>query len=128
MRQSIAILYASLFLVIPSFSQSKAPEGTHTAEITKIDAKNKSLQVKEVIQPTSSPRDQNDRRGTTGGNGGGGNRRRGGTGTGTGRFPGGGGGVGFPGGGSGGGSGRRPGGSGGGSKTTQPKEYKVFVT
>src|SRR5262245_6624640 len=101
MGQSIAILFASLFFVIPSFSQSKAPEGTHTAEITKIDAKSKSLQVKEVLQPTSSLRDQDGRRGNTGGNGGGGNRRRGGTGTGTGtgRFPGGGG-VGFPGGGS----------------------------
>src|SRR5262249_1485316 len=84
-------------------------EGTHTAEITKIDAKNKSLQVKEVMEPTSSGRDQNGRRGNGGGNGGGGGRRRGGTSGGTGRFPGGGGGGGgrFPGGGSGRRRGRR---------------------
>lgn len=131
LRQSIAVLCALLWLAVPSFSQSKAPEGNRTAEITKIDAKKKSLQVKEVVEPTSSRNGQGN--GRRGGNGGGGNRTGTGGGRrtgGTGRYPGGGGGVGFPG---GGGSGRYPGGGGGGgtrpgTSTNQPKEYKVFVT
>jgi hypothetical protein len=85
-----------------------------TAEITKIDGKKQMLTVKN-IQSAST--------GNPNGSGGGGGRRQGG----------GGGGVGFPGGG-----GRRRGGypggggnppSGGGqSQSSQPKEYKVYVT
>jgi hypothetical protein len=103
-----------------------------TAEITKIDAKKQVLQVKN-LEPASSS--------STGNNGGypGGGRRQGGGG--------GGGGVGFPGGGGrrrpggypgggypGGGGGGYPGGSGGGggnrtgTQSSQPKEYKVYVT
>jgi hypothetical protein len=88
-----------------------------TGEITKLDAKKKILQVKELVQPATNARRGNDgerrRTGGTGGTGGGGRRRNGG--------------IGFPGGGTGGG--RYPGGgTGGGSTTPQTKEYKVFVT
>jgi hypothetical protein len=86
-----------------------------TAEITKVDAKKQMLTVRN-IQSAST------------GNPDGGYGRRGGGGGG-----GGGGGVGFPGGGGGrrrgGYPGGNPGGTGGGqSQTSQPKEYKVYVT
>jgi hypothetical protein len=102
-----------------------------TAEITKIDAKKQVLQVKN-LEPAGNTS-------STGNNNGGYGRRPGGGG--------GGGGVGFPGGGGrrrpggypgggypGGGGGGYPGGSrgGGGNRTgtqsTQPKEYKVYVS
>jgi hypothetical protein len=76
-----------------------------TAEIVKVDAKKKTLQVREVAQPRAS-RDDTSRRSP-----GSGGRRPGGGGRG---------GVGFPGGG-----GRRPGGA---PRTVEAKEYKVFVS
>jgi hypothetical protein len=82
------------------------------AEIIKVDAKKKTLQVREVA-PASTTRPR--QRGGSGGAGrGGGGSRGGGR-----RGGGGGGGGGFP----------RGGGNGGGPGTaTQAKEYKVFVT
>lgn len=82
------------------------------AEIIKVDAKKKTLQVREVAAASTTRPSQR------GGNGGAG--RGGGGGRGGGRRGGGGGGVGFP----------RGGGNGGGGPRTAPqaKEYKVFVT
>src|SRR5215468_4511097 len=83
-----------------------------TAEITKIDAKKQMLTVKNIQSAsTDNPN----------GSGAGGGRRQGGGGTG---FPGGGRrrGGGYPGGGG------RPPSGGGQSQSSQPKEYKVYVT
>lgn len=105
-------LICGLFLTTAYANEQSKTQVVGNAEITKIDAKKKSLQVREVATSTTAPR-----RGQGGGGGAGGGGGR----TGGGRRGGGrrGGGVGFP----GGGGGRRP-----GSSTNQPKEYKVFVT
>ena len=106
MRQLLAII-AGFSLVLPAMAQSKTDQDkkadqaqiVSTAEIIKIDAKKKSLQVRDLAEPVATnPSGNGSPR--TGGRGGG-------------RYPGGGGGrrggggVGFPGGG-----GRYPGGGG----------------
>jgi hypothetical protein len=153
MKQPLAILCGFLFVTVPTFAQSKTDQEkktdkaqiVSTAEITKIDAKKKVIQVRNVVESNSSSTDRSTtRRGGGGGGGGypgggggypgggggypgggggypggGGGRRRGG------RYPGGGypgGGGGYPGGGGGG----YPG--GGGTATNQVKEYKVFIS
>jgi hypothetical protein len=131
MKKLFAII-AAVSLALPAIAQSKTDQDkkadqaqiVSTAEIVKIDAKKKSLQVRDLAEPvTTNPNGTGSRRTGGGGGGypgggggypGGGGRRRGG-------------GVGFPGGG-----GRYPGGGGGGggsrgSSTPQAKEYKVFV-
>jgi len=122
MKSSLAVIgCAVLLLVLSAAAQSKSGQGNaqivSTAEIVKIDAKKKSLQVKELVGPNPAPgRDQGTgrRSGGAGGGGGrpggGGGRRRGG--------------IGFPGGGGGG----TPYPGGGGARTNQAKEYKVFIT
>jgi len=85
-------------------SYAQGAQIVSNAEIVKVDAKKKTLQVKELVQPRASG-GQTQRR-QSGGGGGGGSRRRGG--------------GGFPGGGS-----RVP---SSGSATIQSKEYKVFVS
>ena len=120
MKQTLAVIFGFLFVALPAVAQSKSSQAqiVSTGEITKIDAKKRTLQVRELVEATATPRG--------GGRGGGGGGRRGdGGGGGGGR--GGGGGIGFPG---GGGGGRTGGGRGGGRGTTAtpPKEYKVFIT
>jgi len=124
MQFKAAAAFISVFIALPAYPQSKSEDKNvdraqvvSTAEITKIDAKKKTLQVKELLPAASTGRGGGGR-GTTGG-GGGGRRRSGGSG-----------GVGFPGSGRGGGGGRYPGGPGGGGSGTpqQAKEYKVFIT
>jgi hypothetical protein len=124
MKQSLSVICVSLILFLPLLSQSKTdqdkadPRIIGAAEIVKVDAKKKSLQVRQLVDAsTSSPRGDGSRRGGGSRGGGGGGRR-------------GGGGVGFPGGRTrgGGGSGGGGGGYPGGSPTSQAKEYKVFVT
>ena len=119
MKSSLAVIgCAVLLLVLSAAAQSKSGQGNaqivSTAEIVKIDAKKKSLQVKELVGPNPAPGRGTERRsGGAGGGGGrpGGGRRRGG--------------IGFPGGGGGGGT---PYPGGGGARTNQAKEYKVFIT
>src|SRR5262249_28081712 len=90
------------------------------------DAKKKSLQVRELMEPVVTGGSGGAARtGGRGGGGGGGGGGRGGGGRGGGRR-GGGGGVGFPGGGGVGLPGSRRGGGGGGA-APKPKEYRVFV-
>ena len=118
MKQSLAVIAGFLLVALPAGAQSKSDQAqiAGNAEIIKIDAKKKSLEVRELVQPSADT----ERR--TGGRGGGGGRRGGG-GQGGGRRSGGG--IGFP----GGGGGRPGGGRGdGGGRTNQSKEYKVFVT
>src|SRR5262245_20527622 len=132
MQLRLAAAFTCFLVALPTYAQSKTEEKNtdraqvvSTAEITKVDAKKKTLQVKELLPPVSNgrrrPEDGETRggRGTTGGSGGttgGGGRRRSG-------------GVGFPGSGRGGGTGRLPGGPGsGGGAPQQAKQYKVFVT
>src|SRR6266568_1731969 len=121
MKETLALISLSLFTVVSVTAQSKSGQDKSTskaqivgtAEVVKIDAKKKTLQVRNVAEgnPTT-PRPE--RRG--GGSGGGG-RRRGG----------------YPGGGYPGGrypdGGRFPDGDGGpsGGGSSQVKEYKVFV-
>ena len=113
MKQTFALVCAFLFISAPAFAQSKSGTAqiVSTAEIVKIDAKKKSLQVRQLVEPNTASG-----RGAGGGprTGGGGVGRRGGR-----R----GGGVGFP-----GGSSRYPGGGGSGTTTQQAKEYKIFVS
>jgi hypothetical protein len=123
MRQGLSLLFAFLFVVATAAAQSKSDQDKKdegkdtdraqlvtTGEIIKLDAKKKTLQVKELVQPTANGRDGASQRRRNGGYGGG--RRRNG-------------GVGFP----GGGSGRYPGGgTSGGGATPQAKEYKIWVT
>src|SRR5213083_3132858 len=126
MKETLALISLSLFTAVSVTAQSQSGQDKSTskaqivgtAEVVKIDAKKKTLQVRNVAEgnPTT-PRPE--RRG--GGSGGG--RRRGGYPGGGypgGRYPGGG----YPGG------GRYPDGDGGpsGGGTSQVKEYKVFVT
>jgi hypothetical protein len=122
MKHIMAFLSGLLMLSVSAIAQSKSDpvQIVGTAEIVKIDAKKKSLQVRELMEPVvtggggrGSARTEGRRGGGGGGRGGGGRRGGGGVG-----FPGGGG-VGFPGGG-------RPGGSGG-TATSKAKEYKIFV-
>ena len=126
MKVTSALICGFLFTAFPAFGQSKdSQEKTttdtghaqivSTAEIIKIDDKKKSLQVRELAQPTNNSGRQNGQGGgryprSGGGGGGVGRRRPGGVG-----FPGGGGGGGYP-------------GRTGGTSTNQAKEYKVFVT
>jgi hypothetical protein len=126
MKQSLSLVCVLLTFSFPVFSQSSTdkadPRVISAAEIVKVDAKKKTLQVRQLLDANSSSP------GTT---------RRGGGGTGTGGGRRGGGGGGYPSG--GGGGGRRRGGGGypgggtgggypGGSQSTQAKEYKVYVT
>ena len=139
MKQTLAIICGLLFIVLPGAAQSKNSQDkttdkaqtdkaqiVATAEVTKIDAKKKTIQVRNLVDsPSTSSTDRSTRRpggggGSPGGGGypGGGRRRGGG-------YPGGG----YPGGGYPGG--RTPGGGypgGGGASTSQAKEYKVFIT
>jgi hypothetical protein len=124
MRQGLALLFAFLFIAATAAAQYKSEQDKKdegkdidraqlvtTAEIIKLDAKKRTLQVKELVQPTSNGGRENGSQGRPNGGYGGGRRRNGG---------------GFP----GGGGGRYPGGGGtrGGGTTPQPKEYKVWVT
>ena len=127
MKQPLAIICGFLFIAVPAFSQSKTDQQTKTdpqaktdkaqlvstGEITKIDAKKKVIQVRNVADSNSSTNSGTGRRGG-GGGGGGGGYPGGGGGRRGGRYPGGGGG-GYPGG-------------GGTATTNQVKEYKVFIT
>jgi hypothetical protein len=143
MKQLLAVICGFLFITVPALAQSNSQSKTDqdkktdkaqlvsTGEITKIDAKKKVIQVRNVAESNSSSTDSSNRRSGGGGGGGGypgggypgGGRRRGG------RYPGGG----YPGGGYPGGGGRYPGGGGGnpgggGTATNQVKEYKVFIS
>ena len=133
MKQSLSLICIILTFSFPVFSQSSTdkadPRVISAAEILKVDAKKKTLQVRQLLDAnTSSPAGDGTRRG-----GGGGGRRGGGGGGGGGGYPGGGGGRrrggggGYPGGGTGGG-GYPGGGYPGRSQSTQAKEYKVYVT
>ena len=123
MRKSFAFLFACLFIAATAAAQSNSDQDKDkgkdtdraelvtTAEITKVDAKKKTLEVRELVQPTANDRSNGGSQGRRNGGYGGGRRRNGG--------------VGFP----GGGGGRYPGGgTGGGGSTTKAKEYKVWVT
>ena len=123
MRKSFAFLFACLFIAATAAAQSNSDQDKDkgkdtdraelvtTAEITKVDAKKKTLEVRELVQPTANDRSDGGSQGRRNGGYGGGRRRNGG--------------VGFP----GGGGGRYPGGgTGGGGSTTKAKEYKVWVT
>src|SRR5437870_12707676 len=129
MKETLALISLSLFTAVFVAAQSKSEQDKSTskaqivgtAEIVKIDAKKKTIQVRNVAEgnpTTSGP----ERRSGGGGSGGGGRRRGGYPGGGYpgGRYPGGG----YPGG------GRFPDGDGGPSAggSSQVKEYKVFVT
>src|SRR5262245_22945365 len=137
MRPALAIIFGLLLIAIPGVAQSttdqdktatdqnkktdKAPTNkaqiVGTAEITKIDAKKKTLQVRQVVESNNSA--------TTDSTGPSTNRRTGGGGYPGGGYPGGGyPGGGYPGGGYPGGGGGRP----GGQPTNKAKEYKVYVT
>ena len=118
MKQTFALICALLFISGPALPQSKNAQDrksdsaqiVSTAEIVQIDAKKKSLQVRQLVE-SSTASGRSPGAGPRAGGGGGGRQgggRRGG-------------GVGFPGGGS-----RYPSG-GRGSTTQQAKEYKVFV-
>src|SRR5262252_7653594 len=105
MRQSLAFLFAFLLMAATVAAQSNTDQDKDkgketdraelvtTAEITKVDAKKRTLQVKELVQPTANDQ-RNGGSGRRNGGYGGGRRRNGG--------------IGFPGG--GGGGGRYPGG------------------
>ncbi len=142
MKQTLGITCGLLFVALPGITQSKSEQGKNqdknadraqivaTVEITKIDAKQKTLQVRNVVESSNTSRTNpgSTRRsgggypggGAGGGYPGGGRRRPGGG------YPGGG----YPGGGGRypGGGGGYPGGGGGGADTNQVKEYKVFIT
>src|SRR5262245_25500973 len=129
MKFNLALTFGFLISAFPAFGQSKDAQDktadhvqiVSTAEIIKIDAKKKSLQVRELAQASDNGGRAGRSRaggGYPGGGGGypgsrtGGRRRSGG--------------VGFPGGGGGGGG--YPGRTGGSSTNQAAKEYKVFVT
>src|SRR5262249_50476953 len=129
MKIRLAAALISLLIGAPSFAQSKTDDKNadraqvvSNGEITKVDAKKKTIQIKELLSPASTGRGNRD-----------GGTRTGGAGTGTGGGRPRTGGVGFSGGGGGGrrgGGGRYPGGprGGGGTPQQQAKEYKVFIT
>lgn len=134
MKQTLALISLSLCTAVFVAAQSKSGQDKSTskaqivgtAEIVKIDAKKKTIQVRNVAE--GNPTSPSPERRSGGGYPGGGGRRRGGYPGGGypgGRYPGGG----YPGGGYPGG-GRYPDGDGGpsGGGTSQVKEYKVFVT
>jgi hypothetical protein len=138
MKQTLAAVCALLFVALPSSAQSKSDQDKNsdkaqivsTAEITKIDAKKKTLQVRNVAESSNtSPTNPDTTRRSGGGYPGGGGGYPGGGYPGSRRRPGG-----YPGGGYPGGGGRYPGGGGGGypggggASTSQVKEYKVFIT
>src|SRR5262245_61298605 len=131
MKSSLALTFGFLISAFPAFGQSKDAQDktadhvqiVSTAEIIKIDAKKKSLQVRELAQASDNGGRVGRRGGGGGYPGGGGGYPGGGTRTGGGRRSGG---VGFPGGGGGGGG--YPGRTGGSSTNHAAKEYKVFVT
>ena len=143
MRQALAIICGVLFIALPSVAQDKTTDDSKktdkpaaskaqvvgTAEITKIDAKKKVLEVRQVVEANNNSTNTNDQNGPTvnrrnpGGNPGGG-------------YPGGGyPGGGYPGGGYPGGGRRRggypgggnPGGGRPGGSSNQAKQYKVYV-
>jgi hypothetical protein len=128
MKHPAGIFFGILLSAVIGTAQSKDDTSKETnraqlvttGEITKVDTKKKTLQVKELVQstttgPRDAPRDGTRTSGGGGGGGGVGGRRRGG------------GGVNFPGG--AGGRGRYPGGgTGTGPTAPQAKQYKVFVT
>jgi hypothetical protein len=144
MRQALAMICGFLFIATPSVAQSKSDQDkttdqskktdkastsraqiVGTAEITKIDAKKKTLQVRSVVESNNNSTTTDDSTGPR-------TNRRGGGGYPGGGYPGGG----YPGGGYPGGGRRRPGGGypGGGGRpggqpsSNQAKEYKVYVT
>ena len=128
MKIRLAAALISLLIGAPTLAQSKNDDKNadraqvvSNGEITKVDAKKKTIQIKELLPPASTGRGNRD-----------GGTRTGGAGTGTGGSRRRTGGVGFPGsggGGRGGGGGRYPGGPGGGGGTPQQaKEYKIFIT
>ena len=127
MKQTLALMSLLLFMARPMAAQSKSGQDKSssraqligTGEIVKIDAKKKTLQVRNVAEGSSTTSTPQRR----GGGGGGGYPRGGGRRRGGGGYPGGGGGYPRP--------GRFPdedGGSAGTSSTNQIREYKVFVT
>src|SRR6516225_1751662 len=139
--KTLAIICGLLLVALPCTAQSKNDQDKSqdkstdkaqivgTAEITKVDAKKKTLQVRNTVEGTNDTASPNRTgAGRRGGGGGGGGGYPGGGG----RYPGGGypGGGRRPGGGYPGGGGRYPGGGGnpGGGNTNQVKEYKVFIT
>src|SRR5215468_3098517 len=93
MRKSFAFLFACLFIAATSAAQSNndqdkdkgkdtdRAELVTTAEITKVDAKKKTIQVKELVQPTANEKRHRRSLGS-GFPGGGGGRYPGGGGTG----------------------------------------------
>jgi hypothetical protein len=109
MKHTLLLICGVLVAAGSMPGQSKADEGNKpqivsAAEIIKVDAKKKTLQVREVA-PASTTRPRQGAGNGGRGSGGGAGRR--------------GGGVGFP----------RTGGNGGGNGTAnQAKDYKVFVT
>ncbi len=129
------LLVCGLLIGVSAAAQSKTDQNKTSdnaqlvaaADILKIDAKKKILEVRQVVDSTPPPRTRQE-----------GNRRNGGGGNGGGQYPGGGGGGGGRrrgggGGGAGGGGGRYPGGGGGGrypggASSNQAKEYKVYIT
>src|SRR5438876_12436354 len=96
MKHGFRLIFGLLLVAAGAAGQSKSSDDkttdkaqiVSTAEITKIDAKKKSLQVREVVESTTAPRtgQGGGRRGSGGGGGGGGRggggRRRGGGGVG----------------------------------------------
>ena len=136
MRQALAIICGVLFIALPSVAQDKTTDDSKktdkpaaskaqvvgTAEITKIDAKKKVLEVRQVVEANNNSSNTNDQN-----NGPTVNRRN------PGGYPGGGGG--YPGGGYPGGGRRRggypgggyPGGGRSGGPSNQAKQYKVYV-
>src|SRR5262245_65189579 len=119
MKQSLAFLLIAATATAQSNTDQDKDKGKDTdraelvttAEITKVDAKKRTLQVRELIQPPANERNGDGSHGRRNGGYGGGRRRNGG--------------IGFP----GGGGGRYPGGgTGGGGSTTKAKEYRVWVT
>jgi hypothetical protein len=141
MKPALTVICGLLFFALPSIAQSKSDQDKNsdkaqivgTAEITKIDAKKKTLQVRNVAESTNtSPTEPGTARRSGGGYPGGGGGYPGGGYPGGRRRPGGYPGGGYPGGGypgggyPGGGGGRYPG--GGSAGTSQVKEYKVFIT
>jgi hypothetical protein len=125
MNRRFAFICVWLCVASPLLAQTKSNQDdskdnaqiVSTAEITKVDAKKKVLQVRQVREAVTVPRGNR----SGGGGGGGGGVPRTGRGGG-GRRPGGGGGRG--GGGYPGGGGRGP---TGGSAQPEAKEYKVYV-
>jgi hypothetical protein len=124
MKRTLLLMSTALLLCLNATAQSKDDSDKNAdraqvvgnAEIVKIDAKKKTLQVTELVQPATPSRSGQNGTGGRRSGGGGGGRRGGG---------GGGGGGGYPGGRTGTRGGQYP---GAGSGTAQAKQYKVFVS